>query len=155
MAAEAVFRVVLGVRFFSSGWSNVRRWPHATETAAIISPQMALPLGAIATFLMTVGGAALALGAATSVAALMLIVFVIPTFVVHRRQKATLLEYAPEVERAVAGGDLRGKLRMLARHAIHSHETGMQENFVYLCACLYFLTHGSSAFSVDALLRGR
>jgi uncharacterized membrane protein YphA (DoxX/SURF4 family) len=155
MAAEAIFRVVLGLRFFSSGWSNVRRWPHATETAAIISARGAYPLGFVATFLMVVGGAALALGVATPIAALMLIFFLIPTFVVHRRQKATLESYAPAVEGAVVGDDVRAKLRMLARHGIHSHETGLQENFVYLCACLYFLTHGASGFSVDALLRGR
>jgi uncharacterized membrane protein YphA (DoxX/SURF4 family) len=150
--AEALFRVVLGLRFLSSGWSNVRRWPHATETAAIVSERAAVPFGAIATALMVLGGAGLALGLATPIAALLLLLFLIPTFKVHLYWLRFLPGEAAAVAAVIPGGPERSKFRLLQRHAIHAHETGWQENLVYLVACLYFLTHGSAGVSLDALI---
>jgi len=155
MIAEAALRIILGLRFLSSGVSNVRRWPHATETAAIISKRGSVPLGFMATALMVLGGAGLALGLATPIAALLLIIFLIPTFQVHRRWLRTLPGQAAAVAGAIGDGGARSSFRLLQRHAIHAHETGLQENLVYLAACLYFLTHGASGFSIDALIHAR
>jgi uncharacterized membrane protein YphA (DoxX/SURF4 family) len=149
--AEAGLRVVLGYRFLSSGLSNARRWPHATETAAIVSPQYAYPFGAIATALMVLGGAGLALGLATRLAAFLLAVFLVPTFIVHRHWLRVLPPDVVEVAAALTDEDAARKFRLLGRHAIHSHETGMLENVVYLLACLFFMTRGSNGFSLDSL----
>ena len=153
MVAEAAFRVILGLRFLSSGLSNVKRWPHATETAAIISRSAAVPLGFVATALMVVGGAGLVLGLATPVAAALLLLFLVPTFQVQRHWLRTLPTEAARVAEAIADESMRRRFGVFQRHAIHAHETGLQENLVYFAACVYFVARGSSGFSVDALIR--
>ncbi|MEE8074303.1 MAG: DoxX family membrane protein, partial [Candidatus Binatia bacterium] len=80
---ESVLRIILGLRFLSSGISNIRRWPHATHTAKLVFPQGAYFFGFVATALMVLGGSGLALGFQTHIAALMLIVFLLPTFKLH------------------------------------------------------------------------
>jgi uncharacterized membrane protein YphA (DoxX/SURF4 family) len=151
-SAEAILRILLGWRFLSSGVSNLRRWPHATETAAIISPEAAYPLGAVATALMVAGGAGLVLGVATRVAALLLVVFLLPTFLVHRHWLRVLPDEAAAVADAISEEDLSRKFRLLSRHAVHAHETGMLENLVYLAACLHFAIHGATGYSLDTWL---
>jgi uncharacterized membrane protein YphA (DoxX/SURF4 family) len=144
---------VLGYRFLSSGLSNWRRWPHATETAAIISEKWATPFGAVATALMVIGGAGLLLGVATPLSGVFLAIFLVPTFVVHRRQHELLAQRARQVEGAISDDEARQGFRMFERHAIHSHETGVLENLVYLAAAVFFATRGSSWLSIDALIR--
>jgi uncharacterized membrane protein YphA (DoxX/SURF4 family) len=148
-ATEAILRIVLGVRFLNSGVSNLKRWPHATETAAIISPTAAYPLGMLATALMVAGGAGLVLGVATRLAALLLVGFLLPTFVVHRHWLRVLPDDAAAVAAAIPEPELRSRLRLLTRHAVHAHETGMLENLVYLAACLYFASRGATGLSLD------
>jgi uncharacterized membrane protein YphA (DoxX/SURF4 family) len=149
--AEAALRIGLGYRFLSSGISNARRWPHATETAAIVSREYAYPLGAIATALMVLGGAGLAFGLATRLAAFMLVLFLLPTFIVHRHWLRVLPPDVAAVEAALTDEDSTRRFRLLGRHAVHAHETGMLENVVYLLTCLFFMARGSTGFSLDSL----
>lgn len=153
VVVETIFRVVLGLRFLSSGLSNVRRWPHATQTAAIVFPRGAYLFGLIATALMVLGGAGLAIGFQTPAAALMLIVFLIPTFKIHYHWLRTEPAKIRAVGEAIAGAEARSEFQLIGRHAIHSHETGWQNNLVLLAGCLYFFVRGSIAFGLDNLTR--
>ncbi len=148
---EVIFRVVLGLRFLSSGISNVRRWPHATQTAAIVFPLGSYFFGLVATALMVLGGAGLAIGFQTPVAAAMLIVFLLPTFKIHYHWLRTEPATVRAVGEAIGDEEARSAFRIIGRHAIHSHETGWQNNLVLLAGCLYFSVRGSVAFGLDNL----
>ena len=102
---------------------------------------------------MVLGGAGLALGLATRVAALLLVIFLVPTFIVHRYWLRTLPDDADAVAATIDDETLRARFRLLRGHAVHSHETGLQENAIYLAASLYFAARGSSGFSVDGMIR--
>ncbi len=129
---ESVLRIILGLRFLSSGISNVRRWPHATHTAKLVFPQGAYFLGFVATALMVLGGSGLALGLQTPIAALMLIVFLLPTFKLHLHWLQILPEALNAVGDSLSHQGAKDQLQLLGRHAIHSHETGWQTNIVFL-----------------------
>ena len=150
---EVIFRVVLGLRFLSSGLSNVRRWPHATQTAAIVFPRASYFFGLVATALMVLGGAGVALGFQTPVAAAMLIVFLLPTFRIHYHWLQTEPAEVRAVGEAIASEEARSEFRLIGQHAIHSHETGWQNNLVLLAGCLYFSVRGSVAFGLDNLAK--
>src|SRR5438046_8652781 len=81
--AEAVLRVILGWRFLISGLSNVGRWPNPVQTASILFPRGATFFGLMATLLMVVGGLGVAAGFQTPLSSAMVIIFLIPTFVLH------------------------------------------------------------------------
>ena len=93
------------------------------------------------------------LGLATPLAAVLLILFLLPTFLVHRHWLDTLPGRAKEVATSITDEHARSEFRLVERHAIHSHETGLLENLVYLVACLYFAFHGAARLSLDALIR--
>ncbi len=149
---ESVLRIILGLRFLSSGISNVRRWPHATYTAKLVFPQGAYFFGFVATALMVLGGSGLALGFQTPIAALMLIVFLLPTFKLHLHWLQILPEALNAVGDSLAHQGAKGQLQLLGRHAIHAHETGWQTNIVLLVMALFFCARGSAAFGLDNLM---
>ena len=149
---EAVLRIILGLRFLSSGISNVRRWPHAPQTAGLVFPQGAYFFGFIATALMVLGGGGLALGFQTPIAAVMLITFLIPTFKVHHYWLQNLPGKVRTIQDAITNDQGRNEFPLLVRQAIHSHETGWQNNIVLLAASLFFVVRGSVAFGLDNLM---
>jgi len=149
---ESVLRIILGLRFLSSGISNIRRWPHATHTAKLVFPQGAYFFGFVATALMVLGGSGLALGFQTPIAALMLIVFLLPTFKLHLHWLQILPEALNAVGDSLAHQGAKGQLQLLGRHAIHAHETGWQTNIVLLVMALFFCVRGSAAFGLDNLM---
>ncbi len=151
---ESVLRIILGLRFLSSGISNVRRWPHATHTAKLVFAQGAYFFGFVATALMVLGGSGLALGFQTPIAALMLIVFLLPTFKLHLHWLQVLPEALNDVRDAIEREGVKVQLQLLGRHAIHSHEVGWQTNIVLLVMALFFCVRGSAAFGLDNLMDG-
>ncbi len=152
LVTEAILRIVLGFRFLSSGMDNVRRWPNPARTASIIFPRGAMFFGFVATALMVLGGAGMMLGLQTPLAALFLIVFLIPTFAIHAHHLRTLPARADDLAKAVTDEQAREAVALLRRHAIHGHETGWRENVVLLAGCCYFLVRGCAAFGLDPLI---
>ncbi len=149
---EALFRILLGLRFLSSGVSNVRRWPHATQTAKLVFPRGAYFFGLVATALMVLGGGGLALGFQTPISALMLIVFLIPTFQVHRHHLRETPDIVGAIRNELTKEEAKSGLRILERRTNHSYETGNQNNLVLIAANLFFALRGSTAFGLDNLM---
>ncbi len=149
---ESVLRIVLGLRFLSSGISNVLRWPHATHTAKIVFPQGATFFGLLATALMVLGGSGLTLGLQTPIAALMLAIFLIPTLKVHQHWLQVLPKTLKAVGESIEQDEAKGQLQFLGGHAIHAHEIGWQTNIVLLASALFFCARGSAAFGLDNLM---
>lgn len=152
---ESVFRIVLGLRFLSSGISNVRRWPHATQTARIVFPQASYFFGFVATALMVLGGGGLTLGFQTPISAFMLVIFLIPTFKIHHYRLRTLPDIIKTVRDALSHDEAKNHLQFLERQVIHAQETGWQTNIVLLAATLFFSVRGCIAFGVDNLMNDR
>lgn len=151
---EAILRIILGLRFISSGMSNVRRWPNATKTASIIFSQGAYFFGFVATALMLAGGIGVALGFQTPTAAAMLVIFLIPTFKLHHYWLQTLPDKARIVRAALTKEEAITEFRLFERQAIHSHETGWEDNLVLLAAALFFAVRGCIAFGLDNMIPG-
>lgn len=149
LAAEAVLRVILGWRMLISGLSNIRRWPNPINTASILFPRGAALFGLVATFLMVAGGFGLAAGIQTPICAVMIIVFLIPTFALHFHWLKVLPTMAPIVTQAIADDKARQYFRSFDRQAYHAHEVGIRDNLVFVAAAVYFAVRGSSAFGVD------
>ena len=149
---ESVLRIILGLRFLSSGITNVRRWPNATQTASLVFPQGAYFFGLLATALMVLGGAAVALGFQTPIATALLVIFLVPTFKVHHHWLQTLPGAARIVRDNLTREEARGQFRIFERQAIHSHEVGWEDNLVLLAAALFFVVRGCVAFGLDNLM---
>ncbi|MEE9550085.1 MAG: DoxX family protein [Candidatus Binatia bacterium] len=149
---ESALRIVIGLRFLNSGISNVLRWPHSTQTAKIIFPRGSYFFGLVATALMVLGGSGLTLGFQTPVAALMLIVFLIPTFQLHRHWLQVLPNTLKAVGESITNEEAKGQFQLIGRQAIHSHEVGWQTNIVLLVISLFFCARGSAAFGLDNLM---
>jgi uncharacterized membrane protein YphA (DoxX/SURF4 family) len=150
---EALLRIVLGWRFLVSGVSNVRRWPNPVRTAGVVFPCGASFFGALATVLMVVGGLGVAAGLQTPVCAVMLAIFLIPTFAVHSYWLKTLPTLAPAVAEAIGSQTARDAFRTFDRQAYHAHEVGNRDNLVLLSAALYFAVRGSGALGLDNWLQ--
>jgi uncharacterized membrane protein YphA (DoxX/SURF4 family) len=150
---EVLFRIVLGLRFLSSGLSNVRRWPNPVKNARLVFSFGQTFFGAVAVVLMAAGGAGLALGLFTQIAALMIIIFLIPTFKIQWHWLQLFPKTIERVGSAIADVGARDDFQVLAKHAIHAHEVGLQDNLVLLIAALFFALRGSAAFGIDNLLR--
>ncbi|MGE5216324.1 MAG: DoxX family protein [Chloroflexota bacterium] len=147
--AEAVLRVILGWRMLISGLSNIRRWPNPVNTASILFPHGALFFGFGATFLMVGGGFGMAMGIQTPISALMIIVFLIPTFALHWHWLKVLPAMAPVVKNAIKEEKAQSYFRSFDRQSYHAHEVGLRDNLVFLGAAVYFAIRGSAAFGVD------
>ncbi len=153
IVVETVLRIALGLRFLSSGISNVRRWPHATETAKLVFPTEPYLFGLVAVALMVLGGVGLTLGFQTEISALMVILFLIPTFQVQRVWLQTLPPMVEKIRGALGEEGAKDDLRFLGRHAIHGHESAWKDNVILLLAALLFVARGSGAFGLDNFLR--
>ncbi len=92
------------------------------------------------------------MGFQTPIAALMLIVFLLPTFKLHLHWLQILPEALNAVGNSLAHQGAKGQLQLLGRHAIHAHETGWQTNIVLLVMALFFCVRGSAAFGLDNLM---
>jgi uncharacterized membrane protein YphA (DoxX/SURF4 family) len=147
--AEAVLRVILGWRMLVSGVSNVLRWPNPVNTARILFSTGATFFGFIATFLMVVGGAGVAAGFQTPVCALMIVIFLIPTFFLHSYWLKVLPTMVPAVKNALKDEQAQSYFRSFDRQAYHAHEVGIRDNLVLLAAAVYFAVRGSAAFGLD------
>ena len=154
MLAETVLRVILGVRFVASGISNVLRWPNPIQTASLIFPRAATLFGFVATVLMVVGGTGVALGFQTPVSALMLVIFLIPTFNVHQYWLKSLPTMRDTVKNSLGNEKARNYFQIFDRQAYHAHEVGIRDNLVLLAAAVYFTVRGSVGYGVDNLLDG-
>ena len=149
---EALVRVIFGWRFLISGLSNIRRWPNAAGTASLIFPKGAPFFGFVATVLMVAGGIGVGLGFQTPLCALMLAIFLIPTFSLHAYWLKVLPIMAPVVKNAMADEKAQSYFRSFDRQAYHAHEVGIRDNLVFLAAALYFAVRGAGAFGVDSWL---
>lgn len=149
LLSEAGLRLILGWRMLISGLSNVRRWPNPVQTASILFPKGATFFGFIATFLMVVGGFGLAIGVQTSICALMIIIFLIPTFALHFHWLKVLPAMAPVVKAALNDEKAQGYFRSFDRQSYHAHEVGLRDNLVFVAAALYFAVRGSAGFGID------
>ena len=132
-----------------SGLSNVRRWPNPVNTASILFPRGTVFFGLVATFLMVVGGLGVAAGIQTPISALMIIVFLIPTFALHWHWLKVLPTMAPVVKSAIKEEKAQNYFRSFDRQSYHAHEVGVRDNLVFLAAAVYFAIRGSAAFGVD------
>ena len=149
IVSEAILRVILGWRMLISGLSNVRRWPNPVNTATILFPKGATFFGFVATFLMVVGGFGLAAGIQTPISAVMIVIFLIPTFALHWHWLKVLPTMAPVVTAAIQDEKAQNYFRAFDRQSYHSHEVGLRDNLVLVAAAIYFAARGSAAFGVD------
>jgi uncharacterized membrane protein YphA (DoxX/SURF4 family) len=132
-----------------SGISNVRRWPNPVSTASILFPKGATFFGFVATILMVFGGFGLAAGIQTPICAVMIAVFLIPTFALHWHWLKILPTMSPAVKAAITDHKAQNYFRSFDRQAFHAHEVGIRDNLVFLVAAIYFAVRGSVAFGVD------
>jgi len=137
------------LRMLISGLSNVRRWPNPVNTASILFPKGATFFGAVATFLMVVGGFGLAVGIQTPICALMIIIFLLPTFALHWHWLKVLPTMAPAVKAALKDEKAQNYFRSFDLQSYHAHEVGLRDNLVFVAAAIYFVMRGSSGFGVD------
>jgi uncharacterized membrane protein YphA (DoxX/SURF4 family) len=149
LLAEAALRIILGWRMLISGLSNVRRWPNPVNTASILFPKGATFFGFVATFLMVVGGFGLAAGIQTPISALMIVIFLLPTFALHRHWLKVLPTMAPVVKSTIADERAQNYFRSFDRQAYHAHEVGLRDNLVFVAAAVYFAVRGSAGFGMD------
>jgi uncharacterized membrane protein YphA (DoxX/SURF4 family) len=152
VVTEAILRVILGWRFLISGLSNVSRWPNPVQTASLLFSKGATFFGFVATVFMVVGGIGVAAGFQTPLCALMLIVFLIPTFGLHSYWLKVLPTMAPTVRAAIAEEKAQGYFRSFERQSFHAHEVGLRDNLVLLAAAAYFMVRGSGPLGVDRLI---
>jgi len=150
---ESLLRVVLGLRILHSGVSNVIRWPNPKKNTRLIFPFGETFFAVVAVFLMVAGGLGLALGFQTQLAGLMVALFLGTALKIQFYWLRELPAVIAKVNRAVPEEGLNGNFRLLAKQALHSHETGWQNNLVLLFAALFFALRGSVAFGLDNLLR--
>lgn len=147
--AEAGLRLILGWRLLISGLSNIRRWPNPVNTASILFPRGATFFGFVATFLMVVGGFGVAAGIQTPLCAIMIIIFLIPTFGLHWHWLKVLPTMVPVVMTALKEEKARNYFRSFDRQSYHAHEVGLRDNLVFLAAAVYFAIRGSGGYGVD------
>ncbi len=150
---EVLLRIALGLRLLGSGISNVRRWPHAVGTAKAVFKKGTKFFALMAVAFMVLGGFGVAVGLMTRVSALMIVLFLIPTFLVIRHHLRTYPQMQEKVLLALPGDGPMNDARRLGRAAIHASETSWQANLIFLLLALYFMVRGSVAFGVDNLLR--
>lgn len=149
LLAEAFLRVILGWRMLISGLSNVRRWPNPVNTASILFPKGAVFFGFVATFLMVAGGFGLAAGIQTPMCAIMIIIFLLPTFALHWHWLKVLPVMVPVVKAALKDEQAQNYFRSFDRQAFHAHEVGLRDNLVFVAAAIYFAVRGSAGFGLD------
>jgi uncharacterized membrane protein YphA (DoxX/SURF4 family) len=148
---EVLLRIALGLRFLSSGVSNVQRWPYAVGTARSVFPNATTFFAFIGVAFMVLGGIGVAAGFQTRIAALMIAIFLLPTFEIQRHHLRTRPKILERILSALPESGPRDELRRLGRDAIHGAETGWQANVIFLLLALFFAVRGSVAFGIDNL----
>ena len=83
------------------------------------------------------------------ICALMIIVFLIPTFALHAHWLKVLPAMVPVVKSALKEEKAQNYFRSFDRQAYHAHEVGIRDNLVFVAAAVYFAIRGSAAFAVD------
>ena len=149
LLAEATLRVILGWRMLISGLSNIRRWPNPVNTASILFPKGAAFFGLVATFFMVVGGFGVLAGIQTPLCAVMIVIFLIPTFALHFHWLKVLPTMVPAVKAAIKDEQAQNYFRSFDRQSYHAHEVGIRDNLVFVAAAVYFAVRGSAGFGVD------
>jgi len=149
LLAEATLRVILGWRMLISGLSNIRRWPNPVNTASILFPKGATFFGLVATFFMVIGGFGVLAGIQTPLCAVMIIIFLIPTFALHFHWLKVLPTMVPSVKAAIKDEQAQTYFRSFDRQSYHAHEVGVRDNLVFVAAAVYFAVRGSAGFGVD------
>src|SRR5919106_6979701 len=134
---EVLLRIALGLRFLSSGVSNVQRWPHAVGTARSVFPNATTFFAFIGVAFMVLGGIGVAAGFQTRIAALMIAIFLLPTFEIQRHHLRTRPKILERILSALPESGPRDELRRLGRDAIHGAETGWQANVIFLLLALF------------------
>lgn len=152
LLVEASLRILLGLRFLTSGVTNARGWPGAARLAAIVFPFGAYYFALFALILQIAGGVGMVLGFQTPLAALCLFVFLLPTFKIHHQRLQTIPGRARTVADAITSEAAKGDFRVLQRYATEHHEHAWQNNLIFLAACFYFAVRGASAFAIDPWL---
>jgi len=151
---ESLFRIVLGLRLLKSGISNVLNWPNAAQTASLIIPYGAYLCAFVANVLLVVGAAGLTLGFQTPVAAVMLVVFLIPTFKLHYYWLQVLPARAKIIRESITRDEAKSKFEVFRFKAMQFHDSGMENNAVLIAASLYFAVRGCAAYGLDNLMAG-
>ncbi|MGH7873512.1 MAG: hypothetical protein ACREQO_14990, partial [Candidatus Binatia bacterium] len=90
----------------------------------------------------------------TPVCAVMLIIFLIPTFTLHYYWLKALPTMAPTVRAAIKDEKAQGYFRSFERQSYHAHEVGSRDNLFFLAAAGYFMMRGSGPLGVDNLVKG-
>jgi uncharacterized membrane protein YphA (DoxX/SURF4 family) len=98
---------------------------------------------------MVVGGFGLAAGIQTPLCAVMIIVFLIPTFALHSYWLKVLPTMVPVVKAALNDEKAQNYFRSFDRQSYHAHEVGLRDNLVLVAAAAYFAVRGSAGFGVD------
>jgi uncharacterized membrane protein YphA (DoxX/SURF4 family) len=151
LAIEVSLRIALGLRFLCSGMSNVLRWPHAVGTARVVFPKATTFFAFVGVAFMVLGGLGVAMGFQTRIAALMIAIFLIPTFGIQRHHLRTRPQILQQLLSALPESGPKDDLRRLGRDAIHAAETGWQANVIFLLMALFFAIRGSIACGIDNL----
>ena len=148
---ETALRIIVGVRFLNSGIRNIRMWPYPIEIARIVVPMGAPFFGFLAVCLMTLGGLGLTLGFQTQISAILIMIFLIPTFKVHRHWLRTLPTTLTELRDATKD-DLRPPLQRIGRQVIQGQQAAMQNNILLLVLALFFCLRKEIPFALDNLI---
>jgi uncharacterized membrane protein YphA (DoxX/SURF4 family) len=98
---------------------------------------------------MVVGGFCLAAGIQTQISAVMIIIFLLPTFALHFHWLKVLPTMVPVVKAGLKDEKAQNYFRSFDRQSYHAHEVGLRDNLVFLLAAVYFVVKGSAAFGVD------
>ncbi len=149
---EVLLRIALGLRFLYSGVDNVRRWPSAIGAARSVFSKGATLLAFIAVAFLVLGATGLTLGFQTRIAALMIALFLIPTFVVQYNFLKTYPQLLKKLLSSIPEDGPMAEAQRLGRHAVHTSEVGWQTNVIFLLLSVYFILRGSVAFGLDNLL---
>ncbi len=112
---EVLLRMALGLRILYSGVSNVLRWPHAVGTTRIAFPKGATFFGFVGVALMVLGGIGVTLGLQTQIAALVIAIFLIPTFKIQWHRLRALPGTVEKVTSALSEKEPRNVVRQLGR----------------------------------------
>ena len=152
IVVEVLLRIALGMRFLYSGVDNVRRWPSAIGTARSVFSRGAPILAFIAVAFLLLGSMGLALGYQTRIAALMIALFLIPTFLIQYNFLKTYPQLLKKLLSSIPEDGPMAEAKRLGGHAVHTSEVGWQTNVIFFLLSVYFILRGSVAFGLDNLL---
>jgi uncharacterized membrane protein YphA (DoxX/SURF4 family) len=79
----------------------------------------------------------------------LIIIFLLPTFALHRHWLKVLPTMAQVVKSTIADEKAQNYFRSFDRQAYHAHEVGLRDNLVFVAAAVYFAVRGSSGFGID------